>query len=118
MRETKEYTCIVCPRGCTLTLVAEGGEVLKVEGHACKRGEAYAKDEYVHPVRTLTSTVRLADGRLLPVKTDRPIPKEALLSAADALRSLHPEAPVTIGQILLAGVAGTEANLVATDVAE
>ena len=96
----------------------ENGKVISVKGNTCPRGKTYAESEITNPVRTLTSTVRLADGRLLPVKTDRPIPKEALLSAADALRSLHPEAPVTIGQILLAGVAGTEANLVATDVAE
>ena len=36
-------TCIVCPRGCALTVrLDESGKPLSVSGNACKRGEAYA----------------------------------------------------------------------------
>ena len=36
----KQLTCIVCPKGCQLTVTLEGKEVVSVEGQTCKRGEA------------------------------------------------------------------------------
>ena len=54
--EVKEFTCIRCPRGCDLRAELEGGEVQRVSGHTCKRGEDYARQEAAHPVRTVTST--------------------------------------------------------------
>ena len=38
----KELTCIVCPRGCRLSI----DEKLNVTGNFCPRGANYAKDEF------------------------------------------------------------------------
>jgi CxxC motif-containing protein len=67
----KELTCIVCPKGCALKVTLEGKEILKVEGHTCRRGEVYAKDECLTPMRTLTTTAAVIGGGVVPVKTDR-----------------------------------------------
>ena len=67
----KNFTCTRCPMGCALT-VEDAGGILTVTGQGCPRGEEYGRSEYTCPVRTLTTTVRLADGRVLPVKTNNP----------------------------------------------
>lgn len=110
----RELICIVCPMGCALVAEqAENGAVVSVTGNTCPRGKAYAEAELTHPTRTLTSTVRLSNRTaLLPVKTDRPISKEKMLSAMPLLRELRVEAPVKIGDVVLAGLFG-EANVVA-----
>ena len=102
----KALTCIVCPRGCTLTVTLDENAVKEVTGQGCKRGVAYAETECTHPVRTLTSTVRLADGRMLAVKTKDPIDKEKLFSAMKEVNALHPQAPIKAGQVR-AELAGT-----------
>ena len=53
----KEYTCIVCPRGCHLTaekVVENGTETIKVEGNFCPRGVKDATEEMTCPMRTVT----------------------------------------------------------------
>ena len=37
--EEKLITCINCPMGCRMTVTMENGEVVKVSGNTCKRGE-------------------------------------------------------------------------------
>jgi len=41
--ETKNMTCVVCPRGCALTVTVEDGKILSVTGNTCKRGAADRK---------------------------------------------------------------------------
>ncbi len=110
--KTTELTCIVCPMGCTLTVTSDGDEIISVEGNTCPRGSAYAKNELLHPVRTLTTTVKTENGKRLPVKTDAPIPKEHLFDAMEQVNRLVAPDRVKIGDVLLADLFG--ANLVAT----
>mgnify|MGYP003376458641 FL=1 len=41
--EKRELICIGCPLGCPVTVTMEAGEVVKVEGNTCKRGDDYAR---------------------------------------------------------------------------
>lgn len=109
----KELICIVCPNGCRLRVEEENG--CRVTGNACPRGAEYGKSEVLHPVRVLTGTVRLHGANLprCPVKTRGPIPKEKLLEAAQALCRVDVEAPVRIGDVVLADICGTGVDLVA-----
>ena len=66
MTETRELICINCPLGCGLTVTMKDGEVVKVEGNTCPKGEAYGKKEVTNPTRIVTSTVRVSGG-LMPV---------------------------------------------------
>ena len=108
--KTTELTCIVCPVGCALRVEqTDDGEVVSVAGNTCPRGAVYGKDEVLHPVRTLTTTVRVQNGeRLLPVKTDRPIPKEKLFAAMEKVNALSVLAPVKIGDVLLPDLFGAK----------
>ena len=55
------------------------GELI-IEGHSCKRGEVYAREEFVSPKRILTTTIRVESGflPLIPVRSDKLLPKERL----------------------------------------
>ena len=111
--ETKELICIGCPMGCNLTVTVENGEVKSVEGNTCPRGAEYGKNEVLHPVRTLTSTVSVANRDImLPVRTDRAIPKECLFEAMKKVNAVSVNAPVSIGDVILSDIYG--ANLIAT----
>lgn len=115
---TRVLTCIRCPRGCQVTVeLDDGGSVVAVAGNSCKRGEAYAKAEVVSPVRTVTTTVAVegsAGRRLVSVKTVPEVPKGAVLDVMAAAMGVAAHAPVRIGDVLLADVAGTGSDLVAT----
>ena len=109
-----ELICIVCPKGCHLTV--DESRDYAVSGHSCPRGEAYGKAELTHPTRTVTSTVRLAHGAhpRCPVKTDRPVPKALVPEVMRALDGVTLTAPVRIGQVVIEHICGTDANVVAT----
>lgn len=108
----RELTCIVCPIGCQLSVELEEGKVISVSGNTCPRGKSYAEAECIAPMRTLTSTVRCQGGKLLPVKTDRPIPKEKLFAAMEQVNQTHPRLPVCCGDVIIEDIFG--AALVAT----
>ena len=113
----KNLTCIVCPRGCTLTVTLDSevaNPVVSVEGQGCKRGVEYATAECTHPTRVLTTTAPTVDGGVVPCKTDRARPRELLFEAMKAVNSLSAPAVVRIGDILLPDLLGTGANIVAT----
>ena len=50
----KLIICTVCPQGCRITVTGEGSNIASVTGFTCARGEAYAKQEFVCPMRILT----------------------------------------------------------------
>ncbi len=105
----KQITCIVCPKGCRLTLTEENG-IISVKGNTCPRGEKHAIDEHTNPVRMLTATVRIANrpDRMVSVKSAEPIPKGKMLEAMDKIRTVQVDAPVKIGDVLLSDVFGTQ----------
>lgn len=117
----KTLVCIVCPRGCRMTLALPNGdaplpEKIHVTGNACPRGEAYARQEMTAPQRVLTSTVRLTGAALtrLPVKTSRAVPKERLRDLVRLLDTVTAAAPVHTGDILVKNALDTGADIVAT----
>ncbi len=111
----RNLTCIVCPRGCDLSVkFKENGEIESITGNGCKRGIVYAENECTHPVRTVTSTVRCADGRILPVKTADSVPKEKVFEVMREINSARPEGDISIGDVIIENVADTGISVVAT----
>ena len=96
-------------------MTAEGETILQVEGQGCKRGYAYACAEYTHPMRILTSTVRVAGSKtaLLPVRSASPVPKEKLFACMEAVRSASVTPPVLLHDVVIPNVAGTGVDMIA-----
>ena len=114
--EEKKLTCICCPMGCQLQVTLKDGQVEKVEGNTCKRGAEYRKKEVTNPTRIVTTTVRVRGGSLpvVSVKTAADIPKGAVMDCIRQLKEIVVEAPVHIGDVVLAEAAGTKVSVIAT----
>ena len=112
----KEIICTVCPRGCRVMVEGEGENIVSVEGYSCKRGLEYASSEFAHPVRILTTTVKVegVENDLLPIRSDKPVPKEKLFDCMAVIRSLCVKRPVKQYDVLAADICGTGVNMVAT----
>jgi len=111
----RKITCIECPVGCQLEIDEEGGHVIKITGNKCEKGEAYAKQEIENPMRVLTTTV-VTEGlglKLVPVRTNKPIPKARLLEAMAVIRGIKLDKPVKAGDVIVNNFLGLEADLIA-----
>lgn len=114
--EKRILTCIGCPMGCQIEVTMDGDEVISLSGNTCKRGDTYARAEVTHPVRTVTGTVRVSGGDIpmVSVKTATDIPKEKISEIIDTIHSTSVTAPVKIGDVLIADVADTGVDVIAT----
>lgn len=114
--EKRSLTCIGCPLGCAVIVELENGQITNVTGNTCKRGDDYARKEVTHPMRIVTSTIRVTGGILpvVSVKTERDVPKENIMDIMKCLAGLCVPAPVHIGDIVLKNAAQTGVNIVAT----
>jgi CxxC motif-containing protein len=112
---SKEIRCIVCPTGCLVHVENVNGELI-IEGHSCKRGEVYAREEFVSPKRILTTTIRVENGflPLIPVRSDKPLPKERLQEALNQIALTKIKAPIKMGELLIKNVLGLNANIIAS----
>ena len=114
--EKRELICIGCPMGCPLTVQLEDGEILSITGQTCKRGEVYARNEVTNPTRIVTSTVMVEGGKVgrVSVKTNDSIPTGKIFQCVKALKGVTVKAPVHIGDVIVANVADTGVDIVAT----
>ncbi len=112
---SKGIRCIVCPTGCLVHVENINGELI-LEGHTCKRGEEYAREEFIAPKRILTTTIRVENGflPLIPVRSDRPIPKDRLRDTLKEIAQTVANAPIKMGDILIENVLGLEINIIAS----
>ena len=108
----KELTCIVCPRGCRLTIDDE----LNVTGNSCPRGAQYAKDELTNPKRMITSFVRVKnrENTVVSVKTSTSIPKGMIFDVMNEIDKVRITAPTKIGDVAIKNVLNTGADIIIT----
>ncbi len=112
----KKLICIECPIGCSLSVDIENCRVIKVDGDKCPKGKEHAVSEVENPMRVLTSTV-LAVGlpfKMIPVRTDRPIPKSMILEASREVKKIRIKKAPHVGEIIIPNFLNLGMNLVAT----
>ena len=104
----RNLICITCPRGCALEAEINDRQVT-VTGHSCPKGEEYAVQECLHPVRTVTATVRVANrnNTMVSVKTETPVAKERMMEVVALLRKCTVEAPLNIGDVVMQEACGS-----------
>ncbi|MBU1084181.1 MAG: DUF1667 domain-containing protein [Candidatus Omnitrophota bacterium] len=112
----RTITCIECPAGCSLTVNVEGSKVTGTDGAKCPKGESYAVSEIEHPARTVTSTVA-GEGltlKLIPVRTDGPVPKDRIMDVMKEIRKINVTESVRTGDKVSEDLLGLGINLIAT----
>jgi CxxC motif-containing protein len=108
----KEFICIVCPRGCRITV----DDSFNISGNQCKRGEVYVRNEMTNPTRILTSTVKTVFEEMprASVKTSAPIPKGLLMEAMKEINKVIIDKEMNIGDIVIENILNTNVNIVLT----
>jgi CxxC motif-containing protein len=112
----KVIRCIICPTGCAIQAVGDGKGNVTFDGYTCKRGLEYAEQEYYEPKRILTTTMRVENGLLplIPVRTNKPIPKDKLKDVLEEIAKKILKPPIKMGDILIENVLGLDANIIAS----
>jgi CxxC motif-containing protein len=99
--KAKRYTCIVCPTCCDLET-----DGVDVNGARCPKGEAFARQEMVSPLRVITTTVRCETPkgvRMVPVKTACPVPLALIPEVMKQVKALRLSEIPAIGTVLKIG---------------
>lgn len=120
--ETLQFNCTTCPSECLLTVEVERDadgavvEVRSVTGNSCPRGDKFAHQELICPMRVLTTTIAVSGGgeALLPVRTAEAIPLALHAQAMNLIRGLVVNAPIRMGDVVLEDLLGTSIDLVAS----
>ncbi|MDD3704762.1 MAG: DUF1667 domain-containing protein [Clostridiaceae bacterium] len=111
-------TCTICPIGCSMEVIGARSSDLGylVKGNRCNRGIEYAIAEVTNPTRILTSTVRLnnANLRRLPVRTDKPVPKNLMLDCMKVINLVEVDTPIALGTIIIEDILSTGANVISS----
>lgn len=114
--EKKHFVCVVCPIGCEIDVVHDGGKIISMEGNKCEKSEEFVTQELIEPMRTLTTTVRVEGSRwpVIPVRTDKSVPKRLFPRIVRQLRRINLQAPVNMLDVVVSDVLHTGANIIAT----
>jgi CxxC motif-containing protein len=114
--EKKHFVCVVCPIGCEIDVVHEDGKIISMEGNKCEKSVEFVSQELIEPMRILTTTVRIQGSRwpVVPVRTDRAVPKRLFPRIMKRLRLVELQAPVNMLDMVLRDILRTGANIIAT----
>jgi CxxC motif-containing protein len=113
-----EIICVVCPLACRVKVsMDDEGNVVNVTDNQCKEGKEYAITECNFPGRVLTTTVLTESSvrKLLPVRSNKLIPKGRLMECAHFLAKVRVKPPVKVGQIISPNILDTGINVISTD---
>lgn len=112
----REFTCIVCPNSCDITVELEGEDIRSITGANCERGIAYVEQEVTAPMRTISTSVAVKNGAmpLASVRLDRAIPRDQIFAVMDEIRKVELEAPVRIGDCVIKDILGLGSNVIVT----
>lgn len=107
----KEYICIVCPKGCHITV--EDGNI---SGYTCVRGLNYVKQESVDPRRVLTSTVKVDDENVLvcPIRSTEALPKDKIFDCMKEINKVSLTLPISMHQVVIKNILDTGIDIITT----
>jgi len=114
--EKKHFTCVTCPVGCEVDVEVKDDSIVSMKGNKCDKVKEFVLQELKEPMRVLTTIVRIKSAKyaMLPVRTDKLIPKRLFTQAIGELASIDLQAPVHMSDVIVKDVAGSGANIVAT----
>ena len=114
--EKRHFVCVVCPIGCEIDVVYDGGKIISMEGNKCEKSEEFVTQELIEPMRILTTTVRIQGARwsVIPVRSDKAVPKRLFPRIIKQLRRIRLQAPVNMLDVVAKDIVGTGDNIIAT----
>ncbi len=112
----RQLICIECPQGCALAMDIEDGKLISASGNKCPKGLVYARAEVENPQRIFTSAVLCLgmELKMLPVRTNQPIPRAKVFEAGVEIKKIRMDRPVSIGEVIVKNFLNLEVDLIAT----
>ena len=112
----KEIICTICPTGCIIKVVGDKEKVTSITGYTCKRGLAYGESEFLAPVRTLTSTVKVENGSsiLVACRSNNPLPKGLIMDCMKEIHKVTVKAPIKRGDVIIPNILNTGVDIIAS----
>ena len=112
----RKIICTICPLGCNMEVHIKGREIIKTVGNRCKRGLEYAKNEVFSPGRVLTSTVMINNPEvpLIPIYSDKEVPKEKLMACMKEIAKVRIDGPLELGEIVVKDILNLGINMLAS----
>lgn len=109
----KEYICIVCPNGCHLRYDEVNDTC---EGNRCPRGKEYARNEFSHPKRSVTSSVRTSvkGYPVISVRTSKDIDKELIPALLQELKKALVTEKLGMNAVVIKNVLNTDVDIITT----
>lgn len=107
--------CIGCPKGCELEVTGSGDDIT-VKGNSCPKGEAFAVQETLRPMRVLCTSVRTVfpDQPVIAVRTSTEIPKAQLFEAMEIINSFTLDHRAEVGKVIIKNILGSGADVIVT----
>jgi CxxC motif-containing protein len=89
---------------------------LIIGGFRCEKGAEYGKNEFCIPKRIFTSSIKIsgANRRMLPIRSNRPVPKEKLMDCMKEIRKISLNAPILEKQVIIPDILHTGADIIAS----
>ena len=109
-----EFTCIMCPVGCTLKAVKENDRI-KITGNACPRGAIYGEKEATHPERMITTIKKYKSGTI-SLKLSNPIAKELITNCLKEIANTQEPKEIKVGDVFIKNICNTNINVVVTNI--
>jgi CxxC motif-containing protein len=111
----KKMICVMCPAGCDMEVSQKVscGEI-SVAGNDCKKGEVYARIEFINPQRVVTALFPVEGGKAVSCKTSAAVDKDLIFEIIKEIKSREAVKPVKIGDVLIENVLNTGVDVVAT----
>ena len=112
----REFVCIMCPQGCRIEAEWSGGKIESITGNTCSKGMDYVTRELVNSMRNIATSVLVENGELelAGVRLTNPIPKSRIFDVVAEIKKIRIQAPVHIGQVVVADVLGLGSDVVVT----
>ena len=90
-------------------------DVKTVTGHQCKKGVKHAEKEVTFPGRVLTTTMKtdIHGIPLVPVRSNKEVPKNQLITCMKEISKHHVSSPVKIGEIVMKDILGLGVDITA-----
>lgn len=115
MHKVTEIVCVCCSNNCVISVDEDNNNA--ISGNKCYQGERFAIQELTCPTRSVNAYVSVSGGERskCAVHTSRPIAKELVMDAVEALKALTVPAPVWVNDTILEDVCGSGVNFVASE---
>ena len=110
-----EFTCIMCPVGCSLTVTKNKDGKISVSGNSCPRGAIFGEKEATSPERMVTTVKRYKTGTI-SLRLNKPISKNLVENCLKEISNFIEPKEVKIGDVLINNVCGTDCNVIVTNI--